>query len=132
MAAVLGASLLATQTATAQGYASASNIVRDATINRPTVSPYLNLLDRGGRLPAYQSLVQPLLEQQRVAAQQSQQISQLQQNANDSLSQAARAREQQGLRGTGHRSFHMSYSHYYQVLNQPSPFLRRLPHESGR
>ena len=83
----------------------------------PTVSPYLNLVNNnnnGGRgaFPAYQTLVEPFLQQQ----QQQQQINQLQRTtqslATGGLTQPARGASN-AIRGTGHVTANMDYLHYY-------------------
>ena len=84
----------------------------------PTVSPYLNLINnRGTGLPAYQTLVQPLLQQQ----QQQQQINQLQ-HTTQTLSAGGLTQPAKGastaIRGTGHVTANMDYLHYYQ---KPQP-----------
>ena len=85
----------------------------------PTVSPYLNLLNRntGSGLPAYQTLVQPILQQQQQAAIQQTQISRLQKQqsalaAGGGLTAPARGVSSE-IRGTGHVTAFMDYSHYY-------------------
>ena len=53
--------------------------------NRPTVSPYLNLLNSTNQFsqqPAYQTLVRPLLEQRQDAQFQQREISQIRQQVN--------------------------------------------------
>lgn len=89
---------------------------RSATTRRPTVSPYLRLLEGGGSLfsTPYQSLVRPEIEQRQFNLQQSRQISQLRQQVNTSLLQNSR-NAIGGLRATGHTTFYMNYSHFYPV-----------------
>jgi len=81
--------------------------------NRPTVSPYLNLLQGPNQFgvisPNYQTLVRPQLEAREIAQQQGQAISNLQQQV----------RRAQGTGGsaasgrTGHETRRLYYSHYY-------------------
>ena len=94
----------------------------------PTVSPYLNLL--GSRasngLPNYQTLVQPILQQQQQAAQQQSQIQRLQQGQQSLLSRGAGlANPARGassaIRGTGHVTAFMDTSHYYPRFQQGRP-----------
>jgi len=76
--------------------------------NGPTVSPYLNLLNNNNNigLPAYQTLVKPLVEQQNAIQRQGNSIQRLQQQVGPG-----------GTRGgggtTGHMTYFMNYSHYY-------------------
>jgi len=88
--------------------------IRDATTRRPTVSPYLRLLEGGGSLfsTPYQSLVVPEIQRRRTSLEQSRQLSQLRQQMNASLMQNAQTTNGQ-LRATGHTTFFMNYSHFY-------------------
>lgn len=80
--------------------------------NRPTVSPYLNLLRQPGTgMPNYQSLVRPLVEQRRTAQMQQNQIRNLQQQVSQQ-SGAVRQLEE-GVRPTGHTSFFMNTLQFY-------------------
>src|SRR5437762_2134344 len=91
--------------------------------DRPTVSPYLNLLrtDQFGTIlpPNYQTLVRPQLDQQQQIQQQQGQINNLQQQNR----RGAPASQQRGLSSTGHRApdfsehRYLNYSHYYPSLN---------------
>ena len=81
---------------------------------KPTVSPYLNLLQGGGsalNLPQYQTLVRPFLEQQSINERNAfdsqitrQQVSSLQKQVGRSVGAG---------RATGHPTRYMNYSHYY-------------------
>ncbi|HEY2760481.1 MAG TPA: hypothetical protein VGI75_07050 [Pirellulales bacterium] len=92
----------------------------------PTVSPYLNLVNnnnssRSGAFPAYQTLVEPFLQQQ----QQQQQINQLQKTTQQlttgGLTQPARGASNT-IRGTGHVTATMDYLHYYtRPQTHPAP-----------
>lgn len=103
-----------TSQANAQHHDFARNSFRDATTRRPTVSPYLRLLDGGDNLfsTPYQSQVRPEFERRRFDRQQSRQISQLQQQVNSSLLQNTQ-NANGSLRATGHATFYMNYSHFY-------------------
>ncbi len=89
---------------------------RNAITRGSTVSPYLRLLEGGGSLFAtpYQSQVLPEVERRQLGRQQSQQISQLQQQVNSSLLQNPQSANG-ALRATGHTTFYMNYSHFYPV-----------------
>jgi hypothetical protein len=85
----------------------------------PTVSPYLNLLNRtNAGLPTYQTLVRPALDQQDQNIQQQQQINQLKQHQKSLVANQERGMSQRGIsneiRGTGHVTVFMDYLHYYQ------------------
>ncbi len=114
-----------------ESFAQRNNAYRrtqNSLYNRPTVSPYLNLLQpQGGGLPNYQTLVRPALEQRRQNQDTQRQISQLQ-----STVAATSMQDQRGettLRPTGHAtSFSSSlgfrqptgfyYSHFFPTLQQ--------------
>ncbi len=81
----------------------------------PTVSPYLNLLNRDQfGITNYQSLVRPLVQQGNAINRQGNELSRLQQ-------QMPRPRSG-GIGGygsaTGHVTFFMNYTHYYAVPQQ--------------
>jgi uncharacterized lipoprotein len=85
----------------------------------PTTSPYLTLTNRNGQsngFAAYQSYVLPQIQQQQVNAQQQQQLQHLQQQQQKSLTggigQSERGISSQ-IRGTGHITAFMDYSHYF-------------------
>ena len=85
----------------------------------PTVSPYLNLMNRSNvGLPTYQTLVKPQIDQQEQNFQQQQQISRLQQHQKSLVANQERGMAQRGIsneiRGTGHVTVFMDYLHYYQ------------------
>lgn len=115
--------LAMTQVASAQfpAYRPPSINPLNNAINRPTVSPYLNLLQRSGNgMPTYQTLVRPMVEQRQQAARNAAQIQQLQQDFSTS-SQAGQVRttgESQQVRGTGHVSGFMNHMHFF---NHPTP-----------
>lgn len=106
------------QSASAQGRNPAADVFRRYSSRRPSVSPYLNLLNNNptGTATPYQSLVRPQLEQQRVNQQQQQTIQGLQQHLR---SQARANVGGAGIeRGTGHQSVFMNYLHYYPGLSR--------------
>ncbi|HZZ28096.1 MAG TPA: hypothetical protein VFE46_08845 [Pirellulales bacterium] len=87
------------------------------TQSSPTVSPYLNLTTRqggGGNVPgAYQTLVQPFIQQQQTNLQQQQQLQSLQKQQQTSLTGPERRGISSEIRGTGHVTTYMDYLHYY-------------------
>ncbi|MDZ4779163.1 MAG: hypothetical protein SGJ19_02810 [Planctomycetia bacterium] len=94
--------------ADAQGGGSRGNAAR-ARIQRPTVSPYLNLYRQDTEdLPTYQTLVRPQVQQQRVNQVQQSELTQLR-----SQLATEQARQQQPLPTTGHVSYFRHYSHYF-------------------
>jgi len=85
---------------------------QQAYMRRPSVSPYLNLLNNNGSdVTNYQSLVRPMVNQNRINAQQSAQINRLQAKPPTSSNAGSEA-----LRSTGHQSTYHYYSHYYPNL----------------
>jgi hypothetical protein len=112
--AAFGALVVIVSTSSAQAQQPFSNIQQS-----PTVSPYLNLLNRSNvGLPNYQTLVRPMLDQQEQNIQQQQQINQLKQHQKSLVANQERGLAQRGIsneiRGTGHVTVFMDYSHYYQ------------------
>jgi hypothetical protein len=104
----------------------------------PTVSPYLNLLNNRGNtgLPAYQTLVQPILQQQQDSQQQQSQISRLAHNQKaSSLAATGLGGQARGIsneiRGTGHPTSFLTYGSYYPRPQATSndPILRRLVYQ---
>src|SRR5262249_38161165 len=93
----------------------------------PTTSPYLALTNRSGAnngFAAYQTYVQPQLQQQQLNLQQQQQIQHLQRQAQKSLTGGGGVGERGSsttIRGTGHVSAYMDFLHYYnrQAGGQP-------------
>jgi len=74
-------------------------------IQRPRVSPYINLL-RGGNQPLlYQGLIGPQLESYRYQDQQRQ--------FNQQFQSGLRQLSQQGTGVSGHQTSFFNYSHYY-------------------
>ncbi len=80
---------------------------------RPTVSPYLNLLQGGATsLPQYQALVKPFLEQQTVNDRNAFDSQLLRRQVNSLQNQYSSGAAGAG-RATGHPTRFMNYSHYY-------------------
>lgn len=87
-------------------------------LTRPTVSPYLNLLNLNNQqasLPNYQTLVRPQLDQRQESQQQQRQIRQLNQQVSNIDRRSLN--NQQGS-ATGHPTRFMTYSHYYPGLQR--------------
>lgn len=85
--------------------------------SRPTVSPYLNLLQGGGgalNLPQYQTLVRPFLEQQSINDRNAFN-SQVMGRRINSLQQQVNQQQYSPARATGHPTRYMNYSHYYSL-----------------
>ena len=112
-----------TATAFAQGGVSTLNglgnrSVNNQILNRPTVSPYLQLLQNNGAAAVgagatasiYQTQVRPAVEARRQAAVQQGQINQIRNDLNRARQQFSRPT---GQNSTGHPTRFMSYSHYY-------------------
>ncbi len=87
--------------------------------NRPTVSPYLNLVNPGGGgfQPNYHTLVRPLLQQQSINRQNALDLRRLQQRVTTNT-QARLQTDPTGLPGTGHPTRFMFYGSYYSQLNR--------------
>ena len=101
-AAALVLVLTAPRLASAQQYRGTSD-----NPNGSTVSPYLNLLNNNNiGLPAYQTMVRPVLDAESAIQRQGNSIQRLQQQANSGPTS-------RGGSGTGHTTYFMNYSHYY-------------------
>jgi hypothetical protein len=84
----------------------------DPLLNRPAVSPYMNLMrSDSGRNVNYDTLVRPQMESMQRSVFQQRQIQQLQRQVSQGAQQGGDAA---GL--TGHRTFFGNYSHYYPSL----------------
>lgn len=105
--AVVGAAVVAPEACSAQRYSRQSAASR---IERPSVSPYMNLYRRGSNgLPNYQTLVRPELQQLQTNALQQSAIADLRsQVATDEVRAQTRSLPQ-----TGHESRFRFYSHFY-------------------
>ena len=93
----------------------ASSFIQGYINNRPTVSPWLNLMRNDGginNISNYQTLVRPQLEQRQRANMQSRQIAQLQNQVASQRSQAAQ-RSQTGVRPTGHPTRYLNYLQFF-------------------
>lgn len=112
--ATLGICFCFTSEASAQrpSYSPPSASASANVFNRPTVSPYLNLL-RGGA-GGYQSLVRPLVDNGQANRRNAQQIQQLERNAG--RTRAGRSSGSQTIAPTGHSTAFRNFSHYYPNL----------------
>lgn len=81
---------------------------------KPTVSPYLNLLQNNGNFdfPQYQTLVRPFFDQQAVNTRNNFENQQLRGQVN-SLQRQVNRPGMSSIRATGHPTRYMNYSHYY-------------------
>ena len=115
---IWGLLMMAPQRADAQ-LPSASNprtFVQKYLYNRPTVSPYLNLLrfdQRDSGIPNYQTLVRPMLEQRERNRAAQKDISRLQSQVGSLRSDFVRSQQNQAGFRTGHPTRFMTYSHFY-------------------
>jgi len=91
----------------------------DAQARRPSVSPYMNLINNNtGVATNYQSLVRPQIDQQNYNSHSSSAIKNLQRQTN-SLQRAKSGSEgNQKLRPTGHAAMRQNYSHFYPGLSK--------------
>jgi hypothetical protein len=97
----------------------AGSLYYDSIYNRPTVSPYLNLLNPGAAansVPNYFTLVKPQLEQRAALTQQRSEISRL--NREVSAGPRRSQRQQSQIRSTGHATQFMYYGPYYRQLGR--------------
>ncbi len=88
--------------------------------DRPTVSPYLNLLrvdNQDFALPTYHTLVRPQLERRSESIQQQRTIRQLQSNLATLQQQVAQPDDSQ-RNTTGHPSQFMTFLHYFPRLTR--------------
>jgi hypothetical protein len=109
----------------AQGFVprsmSVSRATRDYIVNRPTVSPYLNLTRRTSQFapPNYQTLVRPALERRAREAQQSATMRRLQSDVLSLQGQMELGRSRQsGQFASGHPTGFFAYMHYYPGLQR--------------
>jgi len=104
--------------ANAQTFQTPRMVRKPQPILRPTVSPYLNLIQDENALdqalPVYQTLVRPFVEQRRLNQYQANQVFQLQQQV---ANNASRTRYGEQLRETGHATSYQSHSHYFPALS---------------
>jgi hypothetical protein len=101
-------------------YKAKSRPFDSAGARRPTVSPYMNLLNNNNGIATnYQSLVRPQVEQQNFNARSSSAIKGLQRQAASSATRSASTHEGNvKMRGTGHTAGRENYSHYYPQLGR--------------
>ncbi|HEY2841028.1 MAG TPA: hypothetical protein VGJ26_17875 [Pirellulales bacterium] len=82
---------------------------RQLPARRPSVSPYMNLLNnQNPNLTNYQSLVRPQVNQARISSQQNSRINRL-----EAPPPASGNSGSQTLRSTGHQATYGNYSHFY-------------------
>lgn len=109
-AVLLGLGLLLTGASETQAQLPFSNLPPP----RPTVSPYLNLL--GQQSPGvsnYFTLVRPQIDQRNEQLRQQREIQQLQRQSLTQRTGGVPVSGSREIRGTGHESVFMNYSHYY-------------------
>jgi hypothetical protein len=108
----IGSFFAATNTSSAQ-YNPGYNYLQ----SRPTVSPYLNLLNNNSfGIPNYQTMVRPEVEARDAINRQGASLQQLQQQFREA-SQGGR-QYQPGVSRTGHGARYMNYSHYYSGIRR--------------
>ena len=112
IAAVFVVSLACPVTSQAQYYGGYSGYT---SVNGPTVSPYLNLLQQNQfGLPTYQTLVRPQIEARNAIVRQEQSLQQLQQEVQRGRSSQSRSRNSgTNRRFTGHQTFFSNTLQYY-------------------
>lgn len=85
--------------------------------SRPTVSPYLNLLNNNSLgFPNYQTLVRPEIDARDAIVRQGASLQQLQQQFRESSGGGRQYAP--GQSRTGHGSRYMNYSHYYSGIRR--------------
>jgi hypothetical protein len=96
----------------------AGNLIYSNIFSRPTVSPYLNLLNPAGAvgLPNYFTLVRPQIDQRAGLSQQAAQLQQLNRQVSANTRRSRQGPEQ--VRSTGHPTQFMYYGQYYRQLGQ--------------
>ena len=99
-----------------------SSYVTNYILNRPTVSPYLNLLRRDGfsGVTNYQTLVRPQLEQREFARLQQAELNRVQQRLNVQQRSLENVQQQRAQRvfSTGHTTRFMNLQQYYPGFGQ--------------
>jgi len=99
-----------------------SGFVDNYIRNRPTVSPYLNLVRRDGfgGVTNYQTLVRPQLEQRELARLQQSELNRVQQRLSVQQRSLETIQEQRSQRvfTTGHRTQFMNMRNYFPGFNQ--------------
>jgi hypothetical protein len=87
--------------------------------NRPTVSPYLNLLNpTGSGTSNYFTTVRPQIQAREELIRQQAQISQIQRQVQRGQPGGVPVRGSQEIRATGHETTFMNYLHYYPVTRR--------------
>jgi TolA-binding protein len=97
-----------------------SNLPFSSIYRRPNVSPYMQMSQQGlnpmqGQ-SAYQTLVQPQLQQQQQQIEQlrqSRQMSKMQNQVQQIQRDTSGRQIDESIRPTGHRATYMNYSHFY-------------------
>jgi hypothetical protein len=84
-------------------------------VGRPAVSPYANLYvaDAIGMSGAYQTLVQPFVQQRQVNNSQMASMQRLQRQVSNAETTTSARHPVQIIRDTGHQTRSLNYSHYY-------------------
>lgn len=117
MIVALAACVCAFATTSADAQVSTNRFVRSYILDRPTVSPYLNLLRNDGinGIANYQTLVRPQLQFREQAIVQERQIERVQQRINVQQSTIEDIQQQRAQRvfSTGHPTRFMNYQSYY-------------------
>ncbi len=110
--------LAATATAAAQSMRPfdppGRNRLNSAIESRPTVSPYINLVNGTSGLANYQTLVRPLIDEREDLNRQWSELERINRQMNGQI--GAAKRPESGLMGNGGRSSgvrYMHYSHYF-------------------
>jgi hypothetical protein len=86
----------------------------NTTASRPTVSPYLNLLNQNtSGTSNYYTLVRPQIQAREEILRQQAQINQIQRQVQRGQPGGVPVRGSQEIRGTGHETAFMNYLHYY-------------------
>jgi hypothetical protein len=104
---IVGVGIMATT-----GSATAQNLGRPEPVSSPTVSPYLNLFNNSNPY-VYQSLVRPMVNQNRLNAQEQAHLNHVTPKPATLRYSKAEAR-----RPTGHQANYQVYGHYYPTLNR--------------
>lgn len=116
---IAAAAWLASGSDAAAQFPAARTINKPTFIRRPTVSPYLNLIQyeqaSNESLPVYQNLVRPFVDQRRVNQAQANQVFQLQQQVARNAERTSRG---ESLRETGHVTLYQNHSHFFPSMGQ--------------
>ena len=119
---IAGFTVLCLATRTADAQVSNTAYVNNFILNRPTVSPYLNLLRRDGiaGITNYQTLVRPQLEQREFALIQQAEINRLDQQISVQQRSLEVVQQQRAQRvfSTGHTTRFMNLQQFYPGFGQ--------------